>query len=361
MPSSNQAENANASRRSKLTADATGAQSWPKRLARFKDPSQGRSLCEIAVTVIPMILLWWAMWQSLALSYALTLLLAVPAGLFVVRMFMIQHDCSHGAFFSGRRTNDWVGRIIGVLTLTPHDYWRRTHALHHATVGNLDQRGIGDVTTLTVKEYRALGWWGRFSYRLYRNPFVMFGLGPAYLFLLQHRVPVGCARQWRPWLSTMGTNIAIVAVGGLLIGLVGWQAFLLVHVPVILVSSSIGVWLFYVQHQFEDTTWIAGDSWRHADAALHGSSHYDLPLVLRWLTANIGIHHVHHLNSRLPFYRLPEVLRSYPELREVGRVTLFQSLKCVPLALWDEEARQVVSFKTARQSFRSSAQPENRS
>jgi len=238
-----------------------------------------------------------------------------------------------------------------VFTLTPYDYWRRTHAIHHATSGNLDRRGIGDVDTLTVGEYRARSRWGRLKYRLYRHPMVMFGIGPAYLFFLQHRLPVGLmADGWQPWLSTMATNAAIGLIVAALIVLIGVKAFIVVCLPALLLAASMGVWLFYVQHQFEEMTWRDGESWSLHEAALHGSSHYDLPTVLRWITANIGIHHVHHLCSRIPYYRLPEVLRDCPELGPIGRLTLRESLWCVQLALWDESQRRLVSFRDARAS-----------
>jgi acyl-lipid omega-6 desaturase (Delta-12 desaturase) len=262
---------------------------------------------------------------------------------------MIQHDCGHGSFFPRRSGGDWTGRVIGVLTLTPYDLWRRSHAIHHASSGNLDRRGVGDVDTLTVGEYLALSRWNRLRYRLYRHPVVMFGLGPAYLFILKNRLPVGfMGKGWQPWISTMATNLAIVSVFGLLMWMVGVVPFLLVHLPMFLLAASAGVWLFYVQHQFEETYWAGNRTWTVREAALHGSSHYDLPGVLRWFTANIGMHHIHHLSSGIPFYRLPEVLRDHPELRAVGRLTLFQSLKCIRLVLWDDERRRLISFKEIR-------------
>jgi acyl-lipid omega-6 desaturase (Delta-12 desaturase) len=318
-------------------------------LARFREPNHGRSILEILITIVPLILLWVLMWIALDVGYGLYLLLAVPAAGLLVRLFMIQHDCGHGAFFRHRLANDWVGRVIGVLTLTPYDLWRRTHATHHATSGNLDRRGIGDIDTLTVNEYLALSRWGRLRYRLYRHPLVMFGLGPAYLFLLRQRLPVGLMRDgWQPWLSTMATNLAIVLVAGITIWAVGLGAFLLVHLPIMLIGASAGVWLFYIQHQFEDTFWTRNTAWTVYEAALRGSSHYDLPIILRWFTANIGVHHVHHLCSRIPFYRLPLALRQHPNLAKMGRLTLVQSLSCVRLVLWDEAARRLISFRELR-------------
>ena len=330
-----------------------GAKRWAKILGGYREPSPRRSLVELAITALPFVALWAVMWLCLQVSYWLCLAVAVPAAFFMVRLFLIQHDCGHDACFRNRSTNDWVGRVIGIFTLTPYDYWRRTHAIHHASVGNLDQRGIGDVTTMTVAEYWASSRTRRFLYRLYRHPAVMFGLGPAYLFAVQYRLPVGLMRAgWRPWASTMGTNVGTALVAAGLIWLVGLGPFLMIHLPIVLISSSIGVWLFYVQHQFEDTNWAGAPEWSHAEAALHGSSHYDLPVVLRWLTANIGLHHVHHLSSRIPFYRLPQVLKDHPELHDVGRITLLGSLRCVPLVLWDEGSRRLVSFKAARAAAR---------
>lgn len=286
------------------------------------------------------------MWAALDLGYWLVLLLAVPAAGLLVRLFMIQHDCGHGSFFRSRLANDWTGRIIGVLTLTPYGFWRRTHALHHASSGNLDRRGFGDVDTLTVAEYRARSTWGRLRYRLYRHPLVMFGIGPAYLFILKHRIPVGLMRRgWQPWASTMGTNFAVALIVATLVWFIGIKAYLLVHLPVMLLAASAGIWLFYVQHQFEQTTWQKDREWNLQEAALHGSSHYDLPALLRWFTANIGVHHVHHLCSLIPFYRLARVLRDHPELRSVSRMTLRESFRCVRLVLWDETQGRLVSFR----------------
>ncbi len=315
-----------------------------------------RSLFELAITLVPFALLWLAMWLTLGLGYWFTLILAVPAAGLLVRLFLIQHDCGHGAFFRRRRTNDWTGRVLGVLTLTPYDYWKRSHAIHHATSGNLDRRGIGDIDTLTVREYLALPWRRRLAYRLYRNPLVLFGIGPAYLFALQFRLPVGFMREgWRPWISPMATNAAIAAVAALMIWAVGIADFLAVHVPIALLAASIGVWLFYVQHQFDETAWATDRAWNVHDFALHGSSHYDLPGILKWFTANIGVHHVHHLCSRIPFYRLPRVLGDHPELAAVGRITMFDSLKCVRLTLWDETAQRLISFADLRQQLRGAA------
>ena len=335
---------------------AVAARDWAQILAHYREPSHARSILEIAITVGAYAALWVLSWMALGFGYWLSLIMAVPAAGFLVRLFMIQHDCGHGSFFRRRVANDWVGRAIGALTLTPYDAWRRSHAIHHASSGNLEQRGIGDITTLTVREYLALSRWRRLGYRLYRNPIVMFVVGPAYLFILQHRLPIGMMRGgWQPWISTMATNGAIALLIVIMMWLVGVGPFLLVHLPITMLAASIGVWLFFVQHQFEETYWEGAPAWSLHEAALHGSSHYDLPGVLRWITANIGVHHIHHLSSRIPYYRLPRVLRDHPELKGVGRLTLLESFACVRLVLWDESNRRLISFRDLRRSGRAQA------
>jgi omega-6 fatty acid desaturase (delta-12 desaturase) len=325
-------------------------------LARYRGPNGRRSVLEIVITAVPFTLIWVLMWAGLDVGYWIGLLLALPAAGFLVRLFMIQHDCGHGSFFRHRLANDWVGRVIGVLTLTPYDFWRHAHALHHASSGNLDRRGIGDIDTLTVREFLTLTRGRRLLYRLYRHPIVMFGIGPAYLFILRHRLPMGLTHSgWRHWISAMSTNAAIAVLIATMIWLVGIGPFLLVQLPITLLAASIGVWLFYVQHQFENTFWARDEGWNFHEAGLHGSSHYDLPIVLRWLTANIGVHHVHHLCSRIPYYRLPQVLRDHPQLSAVGRLTLFQSFRCVSKVLWDESRHKLVSFREMETATSSAA------
>lgn len=324
------------------------ARDMTKTLARYREPDHLRSVLELVITAVPFVVLWVAAWWALSVGYWLTLAISVPAGAFLMRLFLIKHDCGHGAFFRRRVLNDWVGRVIGVLTLTPYDVWRRSHAIHHATSGNLDKRGVGDVDTLTVREYRALPRLRRIAYHIYRHPLILFGVGPAYLFLLRHRLPHGFSRgDRRFWISAMGTNAALAAVVAVMIFFLGVGPFLLVQLPITIVATSIGIWLFYVQHQFEGTVWFEDHVWKLQDAALYGSSHYDLPVVLSWITANIGVHHVHHLHSRIPYYRLPQVLRDYPELTKYRRLTLLQSLVCVKFRLWDEGQRKLVSFSEA--------------
>lgn len=330
-------------------AVANSKRAWLKILARYKTPDRRRSAVELAITLIPFATLWALSTAAYAHGHWWGLILILPAAGFLVRIFMIQHDCGHGSFFANRTADDWIGRGLGILTLTPYDCWRRAHATHHASAGNLDERGTGDIRTLTVAEYRQMSWRGRLAYRLYRHPLVMFGLGPIWLFIFEQRLPVGMMRGGlTPWISSMATNVAIAVAAAALIWFVGLEAFLVVHLPIVVLAGSAGIWLFYVQHQFEETEWAKDSEWEFQHAALHGSSYYDLPPVLNWFTGNIGVHHVHHLSAKVPCYRLQEVLRDYPELREIGRVTLLDSLRCVKLALWDESRSKLVSFREAR-------------
>ncbi|MFT5508395.1 MAG: omega-6 fatty acid desaturase (delta-12 desaturase) [Hyphomicrobiaceae bacterium] len=321
------------------------ARDWLHVLNAYRKPELSRSIFELVVTAGPLIALWVLAWLALSVSVWLTLLITIPASGFLVRLFLIQHDCGHGSFFRKRATNDWVGRLLGVLTLTPYDIWQRSHSTHHATTGNLDERGIGDIKTLTVAEYRDLSLMGRFQYRIYRHPIVLFGIGPAYQFVVAHRLPAGYWNNVKFWVSAMATNIGIAAFVLFMVWLVGAQAFFVVHLPIVLLASSIGVWLFYIQHQFEDAHWETAEDWNVHDAALQGSSHYDLPRPLRWLTANIGVHHIHHLCARIPYYRLSEVIKDFPELADVQRITLSESFKYAGLQLWCTEKKRLISFR----------------
>ncbi|WP_284314574.1 fatty acid desaturase [Labrys miyagiensis] len=320
-----------------------------QKLSPYREVKPLRSVFELAITGLAFVMLWTLTWAALYVGYWLSLLLTVPASCFLMRLFMIQHDCGHGAFFRSRSTNDWVGRVLGVVTLTPYAFWRRTHAIHHAGVGNLEQRGIGDIDTRTVNEYLAMPAAGRLRYRSYRSPVVMFCLIPAFLFLIRHRLPCGLMGVGsQPWISTMGTNFAIAVLIALMAELVGFEAFLLVQIPIVLIAASIAMWFFYVQHQFENTRWVHQETWKVHEAALYGSSHYELPPLFAWFTGNIGVHHVHHLNSRIPFYRLRQVVNDHPELAGIGTLTFLQSLKCTSLALWDEEQGRLISFRELR-------------
>ncbi len=332
-------------------AGVRSSRDWVKILANYREPNQVRSAFELAVSAVPFLALWALAWWALSISYWLAFAISVFNSAFLLRLFTIQHDCGHGAFFRSRIVSDWVGRVIGVLTLTPYDVWRRTHSIHHSSHGNLGRRGMGDIHTMTVSEYKGLSGFEKLKYRVYRHPITLFGIGPGYLFLLQNRLPLGLMDSMRYWGSAMGTNLMI----GLALGTVwyfgGFLPILLIFLPTTLLAATAGMWLFYVQHQFETAHWDEDEDWQLHDAALHGSSHYVMPSVLQWFSANIGIHHVHHLYSRIPFYRLTEVLRDYSDLKDANRMTIRESLSCARLHLWDEKSRRLLSFAQARRLY----------
>jgi omega-6 fatty acid desaturase (delta-12 desaturase) len=284
--------------------------------------------------------------------------LALPAALFLLRLFVIQHDCGHGSFFPSRAANDWVGRVLSLLTFTPYDAWRLAHNLHHAASGNLDRRGLGSIDTITVREYRALPFMKRLSYRLYRHPLVMLLIGmPIYMVIIQ-RIPFMALSPYFDSYQTSSTSKIsrsiifhdgiLIALYGALITLIGWKIVLTVFLPVLVMTSWIGGWLFFIQHQFEDAYWQPHDEWEFRSAALHGSSYYALPPLLQWLTGNIGLHHIHHLCSAIPNYRLQECLNGKEELQNLNRMTIRDSLRSVSLSLWDEDARKMVGFKALK-------------
>ena len=322
---------------------------WKKRLAPYTRANNRKASYQLITTALLFGLNWFLMLRSLEISYWLTLALAFPAAGLLTRLFIFQHDCGHGSFFSSRRANQAVGSTIGVIMLTPFAYWKRAHAVHHATSGNLDRRDLGDVDTLTVTEYLALSRWGRLKYRVYRNPLILLTFGPIYQFAIKHRLPLDIPRDWkREWASVHWTNLFIalsVAAGWWLVGL---DRFLLVQVPISFIATSFGIWLFYVQHQFEDTYWRDKTEWEFHEAGLQGSSFYDLPKLMHWFTGNIGFHHIHHLASRIPNYHLPACFREVAELRHVTRLKLIESIKCARLALWDEAEQRLVGFAHLR-------------
>ena len=324
------------------------AKALRKRLACYAKPDAGRAVRQIVVTTgllaTSMALLFW----GLAQGFWPALLCALPAAFFLVRLFIIQHDCGHGSYFRSPRLNNAVGRAIGVATTIPYSAWRRDHAAHHAGCGNLDRRGIGDVRTLTVAEYRSRSSWRRLAYRLYRHPLVLFVLGPLYLLLVRYRVPmVSPFADQRNWISIVGTDAAVAGLATGLAVLIGPLAFMAGWGTMQLVAMIVGVWFFYVQHQFKDTYWQLGTKWEFHTAGMHGSSFYDLPHWLDWLTGSIGLHHIHHLASRIPNYRLRRCLKENSELHSVNRVTLWESFKTVRLTLWDENTQKLVSFRQA--------------
>lgn len=317
---------------------------WVKILAYYREPDNRRSMIETCITILPFLLLWALAWWSLSFSYWVALGISVFNSLFLLRLFAIQHDCGHGAFFANRKISDWVGRVIGVLTLTPYDVWRRTHSAHHNGSGNLARRGMGDIHTNTVEEFRALSTLGKLKYRVYRHPLTLFCFAPGYLFFLQNRIPLGLMRQTRYWISAIGTNIAIFAALLTVWYFGGFAPILLIFLPTTLLAATAGMWLFYVQHQFENTYWARHGRWEPRLAAMQGSSFYDLPPVLRWFTGNIGYHHIHHLDVRIPNYRLRECFESSPLLQNAQRLTLRSSLRCASLKLWDEQRGRLVGF-----------------
>jgi acyl-lipid omega-6 desaturase (Delta-12 desaturase) len=316
-------------------------------LAPYIRPRLGRSLLDIATSVVPYFALSVLMFKTLDISYLLTLALAIPAGGFLLRTYIVFHDCAHGSFLPSRRANAWLGIALGLVVYSPFSSWRHSHAVHHATAGDLDRRGVGDVLTLTVAEYRASSWRRRLAYRLFRNPLVMFGLGPIYALVVQPRL---VSRSARPRIrrSVIATNLVLAVLVGLLCWLVGWSQYLLVQAPTALLAGAAGVWLFYVQHQFEDTYWQNAGDWSYVDAALQGSSYLKLPKVLQFFTGNIGLHHVHHLSARIPNYNLQRAHDRNPILHEVPTLSLWDGLRAVRFKLWDEDRGRLVTFAGAR-------------
>jgi omega-6 fatty acid desaturase (delta-12 desaturase) len=315
-----------------------------KQIAPFEQSTTKQSIWQIINTLGPFIILWYLAYISLSVSYWLALIPAVFAAGFLTRIFIIFHDCTHHSFFKDRRANRIVGTIMGVLTLFPFDQWGHEHSVHHATSGNLDKRGTGDIWTLTVDEYLAAPFKLRFAYRFYRNPLVMFGLGPIYVFLLKNRFNRKGARK-KEKNNTYLTNALIVVFAALLCLAVGWQSFLLVQGSIFMISGSIGIWLFYVQHTFEDSYFEENEEWEYVLAAVEGSSFYKLPKLMQFLTGNIGYHHVHHLSPRVPNYKLEMAHNNTQPLENVPTITLATSLRSIRFRLWDEESKNFVSFK----------------
>ena len=316
-------------------------------LERYARSDLGRSLRSLATSLLPYLVLWGAMFAAYSTSYWLVLLLAVPAAGFLVRTYIMFHDCVHGSLMSSKRANAWLGTALGLLVFTPFARWRYEHLIHHATAGDLDRRFIGDVPMLTVAEYRAKPWFFRLGYRLYRTPLVMFGLGSIYSTILMQRVPTPAARN-RLQRSVWLTNVAVVVLVAALCVAFGWQAVLFVELPLVVLAGSVGIWLFYVQHQFDDTYWERTDEWSFNDAAIRGSSHLALPKVLQFFSGNIGFHHVHHFNPKIPNYNLQRAHEEQPMFASVPSVSLSDGLRAVQLKLWDEDAQRMTTWKQAR-------------
>lgn len=329
---------------------------WRDALAPYARPRLGRSALDLATSVVPYVALSVLMYLALDVSYLLTLAIAVPAAGFLLRTYIVFHDCTHGSLLPSKRANAWVGRTLGVIVFSPFSSWRHNHAVHHATAGDLERRGVGDVPTLTVAEYRGMPALKRLGYRLFRNPLVMFGLGPLFAMVILPRLTSRSARP-RIRRSVIGTDIALVVLIGLLCWLIGWREYLLVQGPTAMLAGSAGVWLFYVQHQFKDTYWRRTDEWSYADAALQGSSYLKLPRVLQFFTASIGLHHVHHLHARIPNYNLQRAHDENPICHHVPTLSLWDGLRAVRLKLWDEERGRLVTFAEARSPGPSGAEP----
>src|ERR1051326_16929 len=316
---------------------------WKEIVARYQKPSVGRGVWQIVNTLVPYAALWYLMYVSLSVSYWLVVPLGILAAGFLVRLFIIHHDCGHGSFLKSRRANDILGFITGVLTFTPYFHWRWEHAQHHATSGDLDRRGMGDIWTLTVQEYLESSRWQRFAYRLARNPIVLFVIAPLFMFVIRQRFPKAQASP-RERHSVYWTNLAIFGLGAVLSWVFGLEAYVLIQLMVVSVAGSAGVWLFYVQHQFEGVYWERGEDWDYATAALRGSSFYKLPKILQWFSGSIGFHHIHHLSPRIPNYYLEKCYKENPLFQKKQQITLMASFKSLKFRLWDEERHQLVGF-----------------
>lgn len=348
-----ESDRGNANRQS-LPDDLAELKQLARRLAAhcraYRGADLKRGITQLVTTAVLFGGLAAAMLVAVAYEYYwVSALLTLPTGAFLVRLFIIQHDCGHGSFFRSRAANDMLGRAISLVTLTPYSVWRQAHAVHHATSGNLDRRGVGDINTLTVAEYRALPRFRRAAYRLYRHPVVQLVIGAPYQFILRQRLPFGrsfLAR--RAWRSILSLNLAAVGLYGGAVLLLGYESLLIVYLPIVVIAAWIGGWMFFIQHQFEKTFWRSGKDYDFQVAALLGSSYYVLPGFLNWLTGNIGLHHIHHLCGKIPNYRLQECLKASPELQNINRLTFFQSLKSVSLTLWDEDQRKMVGFRSLK-------------
>lgn len=324
--------------------------SWIQIVSRYNAPNRFRSWWQIVNSVVPFIITWILMVQSLNVSYFLTLFLAVFATGFMVRIFIIFHDCGHGSFFKSKRLNMIVGIITGLFTFTPYHKWHHDHKEHHATVGNLEKRGVGDVKTLTIDEYLSLSKWKRFSYRVYRNPIILFGIAPIFLFSIQARFTKKYMNL-RERIYVHLTSIASIAIVLLMIWAIGLKAFLMIQLPVFYMATMVGLWLFYVQHQFEDVTWTKSTDWDYKTVALEGSSYYKLPVILQWFSGNIGFHHIHHLSPKIPNYKLPKCHKENDLFHNVSTLSFISSLKSMNLRLWNEKTNKLVGFKSINKSY----------
>ena len=322
---------------------------WVNIVTQYHRPSLGKSIWQIATTFIPYFILWYLMYRSLAVGYWLTLLLAIPAALFVVRLFVLQHDCGHGSFFKSKKANDWTGMACSLFTFVPYHYWRRTHAIHHSGAGDLENRGVGDYYTMTVKEYGEKSKWEQFKYRLYRHPLIMFVIGPVFVFIIGYRFDYMRRKDWtRERRGLLWTNLALLALVTGLSLLIGFKAYVLVQLPIVFLATGVGAWFFFVQHNFEDAYWAQGEAWDYTTAALQGSSYYKLPRILQWFTGSIGFHHIHHLSPKIPNYLLEQAHNENEIFQTPVTLTLISGFKQTGLSLWDEDTKKLISFRQYR-------------
>lgn len=331
----------------RVTKRGSGMSDLKDSVAFFGQANTRKGLWQISNTVLPFLGLWYLSYRSLFISLWLTFVFAVPASGFLIRTFIIFHDCCHLSFLRGKKANSLVGNIMGVITMFPYEQWKFEHAVHHATNGNLDRRGTGDIWTLTVNEYLSRSWFRKLIYRLYRNPIVLFGLGPLYIVLIQYRFNRKHAGRKERW-NTYGTNIALITIFGTLSWLLGWKAVLLIEGPIVYLSAMVGIWLFYVQHQFDDGYFENAETWSYESAALEGSSFYKLPKLLQWLTGNIGFHHIHHLSSRIPNYNLQKASESDDFFASIPSIGFWSSLRSLRHRLWDENEKRFIHFRDAK-------------
>jgi omega-6 fatty acid desaturase (delta-12 desaturase) len=323
---------------------------WKALVAKYHKSSLRKGIWQISNSLIPFFLTWYLMYRSLSINYLITIILAFPAAGFTIRLFIIQHDCGHGSFFTSKKYNDFLGMFISILTLTPYHYWKKSHAIHHANTGKLEHRGIGEIFTMTTEEYSKQSRWGKFKYRLYRNPFILFIFAPSFVFIVLYRFPNYRIKALKPVRSSAYMTSLVIGLVALGISyLIGLKAFLMIQIPITFITSSAGMWLFYVQHQYEDAYWKSSENWEYTEAAMQGSSYYKLPKVLQWFTGNIGFHHIHHLSPRIPNYLLEKCHKENTAFQKGVVLTLRSSLRSILLNLWDENQKKLISFYQMKQ------------
>jgi acyl-lipid omega-6 desaturase (Delta-12 desaturase) len=316
---------------------------WINTISKYRNPSRLRSWWQLSNSLIPYVILWGLMVWSFSISYLLTWIFIIPAAGFTIRLFIIFHDCGHGSYFKSQKLSDIVGYFLGMLTFTPYSHWHHAHQIHHRTAGNLNKRGVGDVWTATVKEYKDMTWKKKLFYRLYRNPLLMFGVGSALIFFLSNRLTRKSYTR-KEKMSVYITNLGILAIAATLCLMIGWKAYLLIQLPIMYIAGVSGLYLFYVQHQFDDAYWVDEKNWDFKEAALKGSSYFKLPKVLQWFTGNIGFHHIHHLSFKIPNYYLEKCHKESPVFSNIKPITFFKSFRTLRLRLWHEEKQKLVGF-----------------